>query len=560
MIGLFKSFLRQLQLQHATLFSAAEDAAVQPLEVSNLLTEAERKTFVSGLAALRGEFKQAFGARCEEAVGKAFGGQHGVPHSSEIEALCVLLKAELSSASADEALLQLAVDTTVETVGQFCGRISQTMGRGAEAYQLSGHVNNTQMLDVHRFNAMSAMHWHVANTMRPALLSAVKELAASRRDSSQQSQYAFASPEEEDNPSDADAEEGQGQGMRQVAALSKVEAEVEAAATALLEPLFASMGAALESKLFAVHKQKFGETARGATASEIQGSEYMAEFAKHAAMVAKLLSRYDSGNAAVRAHTVALISRLVAYMTRHLALVGTYRSVPEAHLQLLATDVAQFTLGISGIQVRRRSPSRLPPALPVRGLTVAVRAQSLKLPELAASRQACAAFKELLFYNHTEMARTKRPSLNLLARLPRLTGAGCDGQVANAHKLTSLPIVTVVDFAFTLAPSDVVHPYTVRGEDLETYSRKLDSQADEELWAASKAYLQRHAKAVARNPELGAPPTPEADARRAGGLTRPVLAAAKGMQAVLDVGLAAEAAKAKEEQAAALPVAADGAG
>ena len=130
--------------------------------------------------------------------------------------------------------------------------------------------------------------------------------------------------------------------------------------------------------------------------------------------------------------------------------------------------------------------------------------------------------------------------------------------MANAHKLTSLPIVTVVDFAFTLAPSDVVHPYTVRGEDLETYSRKLDSQADEELWAASKAYLQRHAKAVARNPELGEPPTPEADARRAGGLTRLVLAAAKGMQAVLDVGLAAEAAKAKEGEA--LPTAADGAG
>ena len=108
-------------------------------------------------------------------------------------------------------------------------------------------------------------------------------------------------------------------------------------------------------------------------------------------------------------------------------------------------------------------------------------------------------------------------------------------QRANAHKLTSLPIVTVVDFAFTLAPSDVVHPYTVRGEDLETYSRKLDSQADEELWAASKAYLQRHAKAVARNPELGAPPTPETDARRPGGLTRLVPAAAKGMQAVLDV-------------------------
>ena len=62
-------------------------------------------------------------------------------------------------------------------------------------------------------------------------------------------------------------------------------------------------------------------------------------------------------------------------------------------------------------------PPPLPPALPVRGLTVAVRAQSLKLPELAASRQACAAFKELLFYNHTEMARTKRPSRRLHASL-----------------------------------------------------------------------------------------------------------------------------------------------
>ncbi len=150
--------------------------------------------------------------------------------------------------------------------------------------------------------------------------------------------------------------------------------------------------------------------------------------------------------------------------------------------------------------------------------------------------------------------------------------------VANAAKLAALPIVTVVDFGFTRAPPDVVsagppelltlfysslledasscdfasgrsrcirlttnltpslppvstlslctfasqvHPYTVRGEDLETYSQKLDEQSDEALWTATQAYLQRHAKAVGRNPEL-----------------------AKGCRAVLDVGLAIEAAKA----------------
>ena len=69
-----------------------------------------------------------------------------------------------------------------------------------------------------------------------------------------------------------------------------------------------------------------------------------------------------------------------------------------------------------------------------------------------------------------------------------------------------------------------MHPYTVRGEDLETYSQKLDEQSDQALWTASQAYLQRYAKAVGRNPEL-----------------------AKGCRAVLDVGLAIEAAKAARE-------------
>ena len=98
-----------------------------------------------------------------------------------VDGCSALLEGELTQAGADAALLQLAVDTALETVQRFCGKISQTMGSGAEAFQLSGHVNNTQMLDVHRFNAMSAMHWHVGNTMRQALLAANKELAGQNR-------------------------------------------------------------------------------------------------------------------------------------------------------------------------------------------------------------------------------------------------------------------------------------------------------------------------------------------------------------------------------------------
>jgi hypothetical protein len=103
-----------------------------------------------------------------------------------VSALCsdgysALLEGELTQAGADATLLQLAVDTAVETVQQFCGKIAQTMGSGAEAFQLSGHVNNTQMLDVHRFNAMSAMHWHIGNTMRQALVAASRVLADQSR-------------------------------------------------------------------------------------------------------------------------------------------------------------------------------------------------------------------------------------------------------------------------------------------------------------------------------------------------------------------------------------------
>lgn len=177
---------------------------------------------------------------------------------------------------------------------------------------------------------------------------------------------------------------GESSGAAQLALLEELESEVKTACSELVAPLFGSMRAALEAKILAVHKQKFGETARGVLASEIQGmmstvcvldgiaaikwlscvgvaccvvlraatgSEYMSEFAKHAGMIAKLLSRYDAANPIIKAHTVELVNRLVTYATRHLSLVGTYRSIPEEHLHLLATDVAQFTVSETAFSV-----------------------------------------------------------------------------------------------------------------------------------------------------------------------------------------------------------------
>ena len=61
--------------------------------------------------------------------------------------------------------------------------------------------------------------------------------------------------------------------------------------------------------------------------------------------------------------------------------------------------------------------------------------------------------------------------------------------VANAWRLVALPISTVVDFAFSLSPSDVVHPYTVKGESLEEYSTRLDKQPDADVWETTRYAL-----------------------------------------------------------------------
>lgn len=92
--------------------------------------------------------------------------------------------------------------------------------------------------------------------------------------------------------------------------------------------------------------------------------------------------------------------------------------------------------------------------LAISGLT------SLKAPELAKARHACAAFKELLFYDHTVRGPTYAPSIAWLGVHPLTwchSGVSVlQLMVANAAKLTALPIVTVVDFGFTRAPPDVV--------------------------------------------------------------------------------------------------------
>jgi hypothetical protein len=104
-------------------------------------------------------------------VSRAFGGTHGVPSSGDVSALCKLLESELgrSASCAEASLLRLAVEASVASVHQFCARTEESMAVGAEAMQLSGHVNNVQMLNVHRFNALIAMQWHVRHDLLPSL-------------------------------------------------------------------------------------------------------------------------------------------------------------------------------------------------------------------------------------------------------------------------------------------------------------------------------------------------------------------------------------------------------
>ena len=93
-------------------------------------------------------------------------------------------------------------------------------------------------------------------------------------------QYAFNSVTPQDG---IDENDGDSSGAVQLALLDELESEVKTACSELVAPLFGSMRAALEAKIAAVHKQKFGETARGALASEIQGTILCVDIAVHAA-------------------------------------------------------------------------------------------------------------------------------------------------------------------------------------------------------------------------------------------------------------------------------------
>ena len=140
-----------------------------------------------------------------------------------------------------------------------------------------------------------------------------------------------------------------------IAIVEQLESHVAMVGASFLQPLLDQICCVLGKTLFAVHEQKldsadatvmgseWGESARG---DAVPCSKYMRKFVKTAGMAAKLLGRYDAKNPTVRRQAADLVQRLVTYATRHIALVGTYRHLPETHLQALHADMAQFTLAM----------------------------------------------------------------------------------------------------------------------------------------------------------------------------------------------------------------------
>jgi hypothetical protein len=90
--------------------------------------------------------------------------------------------------------------------------------------------------------------------------------------------------------------------------------------------------------VLAVHKQVLGGGGGGGGGSvgAPACSEYMTGVVTTCGMVAKLMSRYDLNHATVRRMVIRMVHRLVMFTIRHLSLVGTYRELPETHLQVPA--------------------------------------------------------------------------------------------------------------------------------------------------------------------------------------------------------------------------------
>lgn len=425
LLGLFKDFLRQLQ-NHSIALKTAD--TLEPLEP--ILSKMDEQKFLGSLASMRQPFKEAFANRCSAVLKRCFSGSPGYPSDSDVASLCKMVDSELARVLGDETLLRLTIDTAVEAVDEMSTRLQKEIITGPDAYQLSGHINNSQMKNAQLFNGMCTLHWHVAHTFRK------RAEQAAAGDTSSHGESACAV---------------------NVKVLTDLEASVEASIVAAVAPLFILMRSSLEAKIFGIHKQTFSEqsysSANGdAGEPSMPCSKYMSEFASQFTTVTKLLGFYDGSAAIFRQQAVQLVERLVDYTTRHISLLGTYRKVlPKAQRDVLHGDMARF----------EHTLAQLCP---------------LNRPESAPARTALHGFRQLLFCN----------SLADIAE--------------SAEKLGCVSLCTAVDYSFSIAMISeaspglavIPHPYTVRGEDLATYSERLDKLGQTKMWEQTKSYLERH--------------------------------------------------------------------
>jgi hypothetical protein len=455
-VGLFKGFLRQLQ-SHSVALGSHEIELAQPI-----LSVVEEQAFIGALASLRQPFKDAFANRCNMFIRRSFSGSSVPPKATDVASFCQLLAAELARVLDDDRLLRLTMDTVVECVNEFSSRTQRMIAVGPEAYQLSGHVNNSQMKNMQLFKAMCALHEHVNSDIRRCLERGVKiGIRSGSEDSSLSTQVHL---EELDQLSNA----------------------IKKASGDVISPLFNVICTKLEGKIFGIHKQSFGDLVLPQHVAGEHGvpcSQYMAEFSEQVDTVANLFDHYERLSPIFQREAAQLVTRLVDYSTRQIALLGTYRKVlPQNQRDILHGDMAQLEHALASLY-------------------------ALKNSEVSGTRKTLHSFRQLLF---------------------------CDTLsdiLANVGKLTSLPISTVVDYSFSVSmvtgttATSVPHPYTVRGEDLVSYSDRLDEQDDGTTWELTKAYLKRHVTKMEAQLGADAPDIPQAE------------------PTVLDIGIALEDAK-----------------
>eukprot|EP01052_Picozoa_sp_SAG31_P047354 SAG31_NODE_9450_length_1275_cov_1.510204_2_plen_337_part_00 len=240
----------------------------------------------------------------------------GYPADTDVSALCKLIGSELARVLDDAALLRLTMDTAVDVVNELSTRLQNEAITSKDAFQLSGHINNSQLKNAQLFNAMNTLQRHVSTTFQ---ISTEKAVALAAEDS--------ASRDGIDSAADRE----------HVKVGKELAATVDDAILAMVERLFVVFSSTLESKIFGMHQQTFteqsaaGSVSGGGSAPTMPCSRYMADFCEHFKFVSKLLGHYDGSAAIFHRKVVALVVRLVEFNTRHLALLGTYRKVlPKA--------------------------------------------------------------------------------------------------------------------------------------------------------------------------------------------------------------------------------------